>query len=652
MKHFITSAAAITTATLLFQGCAKNQEVAKPTSIKDIEQNKVLDRKKSLRVGYGSGNSFQVFIDENDRVNYICYKGSKNCNYYDIRKHSFKMTTDVKEDVIWMYKNSFSPDFSKNVKDVQCGRGSMTGWLVALPFIELKNHNKSNLKLCYNRFTKVDSMQIGTRIVSGMLTFGTSVVTAGNMHTRKFDEEEFRNAVVDSNLDKYQKELFKLSSKNRLKTGFDVVYIDSGDVEDSLEEVFDRIKYSKASRDGIILVDEDNKKILKTIVFSKYKSKNLIKNISNQIHDILAGVDSSSTKVDVSNSDILKYIPPRIKKPKLPKLPTLVKDEFETKKEFESRVLKAVQKREADIKALQKEYDLEVFSRNEYINSLEKSYENYLKTLAKKSSKLRDELEENIELLAKILFVQNLHGFDAKNFKYDAETQSMYFDIYSNKKYFYQSVVAKIPSDIAKQIKKEKSYKIEPSLEYKAGALVLKNFKVIEPKSKKEYEVRYTNINFKPTKLRVSVKTRSENIKDSQISKEFKAYKQQRSKLRDSSKKEIWYMDVVKRINARVPKWFSNPIQSKEIIAYAEGDSLSEAKATALKELAYMIKVRISSSYEVRKEISGLRSFKQMQRDIKTSTDVEFKADDYKVYKQDSMDGRWYVALVYKGDKK
>ena len=142
----------------------------------------------------------------------------------------------------------------------------------------------------------------------------------------------------------------------------------------------------------------------------------------------------------------------------------------------------------------------------------------------------------------------------------------------------------------------------------------------------------------------------NEYINDLVKSKQFKEYKQKNTKIVDISKKEIWYIDVVKRVNAKVPKWFSNPNLNTNRISYAHAESLKEAKDKALAELAFMRKVKVSSTFEVTKEFdSSLKSYSELKRTINTSTNVELGSNDYAVLKQEKIDGMWYVALIYKG---
>lgn len=644
----------------IFSGCMTKQEVLTPSTIEDIQSNKIIDRTKDIYITHKSlaRESYQAFVDKDNKLKYLCYQGNEDCNYYDENKHSYLMNNKPSEDIIWVYNDSFSPNFSKDTRNVQCGTGNMGGYFVLIPGIDLKDYDNLSPEVCNSRFTTLDSLQIGTRLVSGIVTLGSSLVTSGSMHTVKFDEEEFRNTIIETNLDSYQNELFEIAQKNNIKTGLEIIYLNTKDIfnlsffnplKQSLENAYIDLENNKSNSEGIIFIDENTKKIISTIIFKNFTSKSIMKNITSQVNKIYDDIAKESTKSLIKTDDIIKYIPPEIQKPSLPKVPKLSKDEFETKEQFKQRIQNAVKLREEQIKNIQKEYDLEVFERNEYIKNLQNSYNNFLVNNLVQNNTLLTQLNKNIQYLINLLFIANLEGFDAKDFVYDAEKQRLYFYVYSKKRYITQKVFANIEASIAKKIKIDGSYKITPKLEYINNSLILKTFYITELQSNNFYEVKYSNINFKPIKMQVQVKTLDENINSSDFEK-FQTFEQKKQKLIDNSKKEIWYIDTVERINAKIPKWFIEPIQTKDIISYANGESLQEAKAKALTDLAYMKKVQVTSSFELTKESNNsFKTFKDVKNDIKTSTDIKLSSNEYSVYKQEQIDGIWYVALKYKG---
>jgi predicted RNase H-like HicB family nuclease len=78
-------------------------------------------------------------------------------------------------------------------------------------------------------------------------------------------------------------------------------------------------------------------------------------------------------------------------------------------------------------------------------------------------------------------------------------------------------------------------------------------------------------------------------------------------------------------------------------------DTKEEAMQSARKELAYVVKTSISSSVEILNQDNTIRSYHDVKEHTTASTNVELKAGDYAVYKQDgSDDGKYYVALCYR----
>lgn len=634
---------------LVFQNCSTKQNNLSQKSFSHIKEKKIENLRDKIVIAekLNKYNSFQVFINDDNKISYICPKGQIACNYYNKNKHSYSINSSVEEDIIWLRKNSFSPDFDSNSEEIQCGRGSFSGFFLVFDNINMTNYNKKNPKLCFNRFTKLDSMQLGYRILSGFFTLGTSLFTTLDMHSVKFDKGEFEESILESNLNDLQKILFAKNKYINLNSGFDIIYLDASDMEDSLKDKYNEIKYSKSKKDALIFFDEKTNTVLSTLVLNEYKDNNLIKNISFQINQIIKDTQKSSKKSLISQKDMLIYIPKKINKPNIPAVPKLVKSEYEKKKSFEKRVLTAVKNREKIIYNLQTKYNLDVYERNEYIKNLELAFNEYKNNISNNNIELINELENNISLLSKILFIENISGFDANNFKYDAEEEKLYFSIFSKKEFFKQDVFATMPVDIAKNIKENKTFSIEAILEFKNNYLGLKGFKITEKTQDESFDVFYTNINFIPISESVRVVTKKENIKTSK-DKIFSKFKQDKSLITNKEEKEIWYIELVSNINSNVPKWFTNPDLNKTV-AYGQSSSLQEAKNKALVDLAYMKKVQITSSLEIKKtKNTSFKSFKEVQKTIKTSTDVQLNSGDYLIYKQENIDGIWYVALIYK----
>ena len=626
---------------ILISGCASTNK-----NILEIQKHKQNEIKKQIKISKNK-SGYKAYIDRNNNLKFICM--SNKCNYFSKKKHSYYYQTPEEEIVIFN-SQGYYPPISPNIRNIDCGTGSMLGWAsFVLKSYRIHNYSKDHPKACYSRFTKADSYAISERFVWGLATFMTSFITAWTLHTIKFDKEEFINAIYESNLETFRQKLINIDSIYHHINGIDVIYLEEGDIKDSLEDKYKLLLTDKSLKSGIIFLEKDTKRLLAIDIFDKYKNKTLLESISLQINDILNNIAKNNQYV-LKYKDILPYIPPKVKLPTIPPAKKIVKDEFETKAEFHKRVIELVRKREEKIRELQRQYSLAVFERNEYINNLQEAYKKYIEKEAEEKNKLLKEIKNNIPLLSKVLFLENISGYDANNFKYDAEEQKLYFTIYSNRNNFKQNVVSNIPAKIAKRIKLKHSFKIIPQISAEDNKLILKGFKILEISSNNMYEVAYTNKNYKPEMITLRIEGMKESIKK-EISTYFKKFKQTDMPIVDTSKKEIWYIDVVNTINAKIPKWFSQPVQNK-IIGYGEGKTLEEATANARKELAYMIKVKINSKFESVKQLNNFKSFNEVKESIKQATNIQLNADDYSIYRQEKIDGIWYVGLEYKSKTK
>ncbi len=620
-----------TAATLLLSACAAKT----PSNIVKIEQDKQKNLKKNIRIT-NSSNAYKAYINDDYELEYLCYRGDTNkCNY---KKDSLSF---------WVNNKGYYPPISPSTSGVQCGTGSLFGWLAIFPMkpFAIQNYTKKNSAICNSPFTTLDSTQIGERFFFGLITFMTPFVTGGTLHTVKFDKDEFTEAVYVSNIESFREKLFELTSSLNIEGGFDIIYLEKGDIDDNLEEKYEQLLSDRSKKAGMIFLEKESNRLLAVNVFSRYNDKDLITSISLQIQDLLKGI-AKNDQYTLTYDDITPYIPEEVKLPKIPPVPTLQKDEFETKSEFEQRVKDAVASREKLIRELQRKYSLDVYERNTYIDNLQKSYELYLQQTAQNKNNLLKELEDSLAMLSKVLFLENTSGYEAKNFKYDAETQKLYFTIYSQNRGFEQEVVASVPSSTAKQIKHQKSFKIIPNIDASANKLSLLGFEILETSSNESFPTAYTNINYKPQEIKVAVLSNKENI-DKKLSNYFKRYKQKDNPIVDTSKKEIWYIDIAKNINAKVPKWFSNPASKNKIIGYGEGRTLQEAKANARADLSFMVKVKVNTVFENTSNINNFKSFNEVKEQTKQSSDIELSYNDYKVYKQDNVDSKWYVGLEY-----
>lgn len=640
MRNYKQLAVSISILPFLISGCTSTNK-----NIQIMEKQKQYKSKENINISSDIG--YKAYLDSDNNLKYICMNDNKSgCGYYSHYKHSYKSGTPD-EEFILINKDGYYPPISPNMQGVQCGAGSLFGWLAVFgmePF-GIENYSQKNPKSCYSKFTKVDSTQIGDRIAFGLLTFMTPFVTGGTMHTNKFNKEGFIDSIYISNIETFRKQLLDVASTYNLQGGIDIIYLKQGSIDDNLEDKYNSLLKDKSLKAGVLFMEEDTNRLLAINIFDKFKNKDVLESISLQIEDILSNISKNNQYI-LKYEDIVSYIPKEIPLPAIPSVEKLTKDEFETKKNFNNRVIVQVKKRENKIRSLQRQYSLDVFERNAYINNLQESYKNYIEYKAEEKNKMLHEIKENLPLLSKVLFMENISGYDANNFKYDAEEKKLYFTIYSRQKKFKQDVVSVIPPEIAKKIKMKQSFKIIPQIESTQSQLTLRSFDILETESNSLYKINYTNVNFKPESITLRVTGMKESMKQ-EISTYFQRFKQKDSSIIDTSKKEIWYIDIVKNINAKIPKWFINPSLDGKTIGYGEGKTLAEAKINARMELAFMKKVNVNSNLEISKEINNLKSFSEVKQSVKQDTSVKLEANEYKLYKQEMVDGIWYVGFEY-----
>lgn len=619
----------------LYSGCSTKL----PVGITKIEKNKHNSLKKNIHISGAAHKGFQAYINDEDQIKYLCSAKSSNaCGY----SRDFS-----KGDVFWINTQGYYPSISPQTKGVQCGKGSLYGYfaILMMPPVGIADYTHKNSTICNNRFTQLDSSQVAVRIIFGLFMFGTPLITGGTMHTMKFDAEKFKDAIFVTNIESFKKQLFEISSQYDVAEGFDIVYLEQDNIHENLQNKYEFLLKDHSKKSGVIFLEKDTNKLLGINVFKKYENENLIQSISLQIEDLLQNI-ANENKYTLRYDEVMKYIPVDIPLPPIPKVPQLIKDEFEKKSNFLKRVQIAVEQREFLIRNLQRKYSLDVFERNNYIQMLQDSYKFYLEQKTENKNKFLVSLKADIPWLLKVLFLENTSGYQAKDFKYNAETEKLYFQIYSQKQNFNQEVVAEIPSAIAKQIKIDNTFKVIPEIQATENKIQLLGFHILETQSDKSFDTKYTNIDFKPEEVSVRVTGMKESLQE-EISDHFKQYIQKELPIVDTSKKEIWYIDIAKNINAKIPPWFSTPQNNHKVIGYGEGKNLTEAKSNARNDLAYMVKVKINTSYSNTQSVNNFASFSETKEKTLQSSDVQLSSNDYKIFKQDSVEGRWYVGLEY-----
>lgn len=144
MGYYKTILLSLGLSSFLLSGCASNNE-ALSTNITTIEKSKREQLKDKINVGVSGSQNFKAYVDSDDyRLKYLCYNNNeKLCNYYDAKKHSYTNGA-VDEEQFYIYPSGYAPLFSPSTRNVQCGTGSLAGWLAVFmvePF-GMADHNK------------------------------------------------------------------------------------------------------------------------------------------------------------------------------------------------------------------------------------------------------------------------------------------------------------------------------------------------------------------------------------------------------------------------------------------------------------------------------------------------------------------------------
>lgn len=622
-------------AVFLTTGCSSKE----PIGIEKIEENKVVGKNNNITIGGHGGREFKIYLGDDNKIKYVCPSQDINSCGYE---------AGSREDFFWLNSDgSYFPGFTPRGKGVTCGTGSLYGYLALFmvkPF-GVEDHSAKNPEICYSRFSKLDSTMIGPRVIFGLLTFGTPLISGGNMHTRVFDDVTFKQALSEANIESLKPHLRGQTGSQPLEGGLDFVYLSQDSITDDIEEKCNSILEDSSKKAGVVFMDKEKNRVLGASVFSEYKDEPVTQLISSQIQELIKNASGENEYI-LKNEDIAPYIPVEVAFPEIPAVPKLLKDEFETKAEFGKRVEAAVRERERQIRGIQRQYSLDVFERNSYIDNLQNSFKAYLEKEVEKKNGMVVSIKNNIPLLSKLLFLENVSGYNAKDFRYNAEEQKLYFNIYSGRNGFSQEVVSEMPAASAKEIKNSGKFRIIPDVEAKEGAIVLSGFRILDLASDKKFETKYTNMAYIPEVVSVSIVGEKEGFK-AEASNQFQQYKQKDMPIVDTSSQEIWYVDVANTINAKVPKWFSEPSTDRKIIGYGEGTSLADAKSSARSDLSFMIKVKVNTVLTKTQGTNDFRSFSETKEQTKQSSVIELGPNSYKLFRQESADGRWYVALEY-----
>ena len=197
--------------------------------------------------------------------------------------------------------------------------------------------------------------------------------------------------------------------------------------------------------------------------------------------------------------------PAKPEKPSLPEAQKLIKGKYEKTVAFEERVEVAKKERIKHINALEESYAKEVKIYNAEIKKLTDEYNN---TLAIK--------QKNIEAI-KFLALQKayiaVYGKPhLKNLKYDADSETFYADVQSQRGAFNEKVTINVPLINAKDFEKSvEDLQLEVAFDYTNDKLLFKNISV-EKSNDEKYVAMLSDVNYKPQQISVAVNNGALNL--------------------------------------------------------------------------------------------------------------------------------------------
>ncbi len=249
---------------------------------------------------------------------------------------------------------------------------------------------------------------------------------------------------------------------------------------------------SASELDGLALKSKaikNNKKVFNH-EYSQKPFTTIAKSIQSQIDAYLT-----------PRSPMTLIIPPEIAKPALPPVATLVKDEFESKAEFASRVERVMAERAKSIETLQSHYRHDVEARNQEVERLKKLYAEDLTKIAKEQEAKKQAIPEKLREFSAIALQNVMGALTLKKANYDAETKVMYVDISATNANWSKKVALPISDKAVAKSLKENLATADAIAEFELvdNNFVLKSIKI------NETIATLTDTDFRPETVKVAI---------------------------------------------------------------------------------------------------------------------------------------------------
>jgi hypothetical protein len=427
----------------------------------------------------GSANAFDVKIQDKGPLKAFIYLKDKKVT--EIRQQ-YRQPQEGEEAVKYYGNNSFGHTFSK--LKATCGF-----------YTSGSRANDYDKNLCDSKFSESSVIgEFGGRVIITAMTAGIATAVLGTLHHVTYNPIRLKEYIADSNFGAYSQ---------LLSEGQNFVVISGFDYEKFIDQ-------NKLKTNGALALTKTN-----AVLYDVKTRKNLFINPQKSPQELVNEWMGNLLK---PREPKVVLLPKEIEKPILPKMPLLVKDEFETKAEFEARVNKSAAEREAVIAALQQKYRKDVEDRNIEVDRLKKAYQDEIAQINSEQDAKKEKMAPTIEHYTKLALLFSVGRPNISNPAYDAESQTMYVNFETNKG--ASKVAFKIKPQEAKELKnKFDKTAVEARYEYLGSSFALKEIEIAFDGNR--YLAALTDNDFKPETIKVKLEDKKVEFDSDRQAKMF-----------------------------------------------------------------------------------------------------------------------------------
>lgn len=522
-------------------------------------------------------------------------------------------------------------------KETECGRGNAIGWPALLyPPMLFEKHDGF---LCHYPFTRLTGVDLGKRAVIGMLTYGTSFVTAGTLHTVAFDPKAFKDMTERSGLVRMRKQIdLVMQNAARYETAkIAVLQTTPETMEKDIDALIDRLVRHKERDDALVVVDEKEKVMmafapLETTLNPSTDLRRFFDRLSDTT--LIQGADHTVTEAIRRSLPPLPHYTP-------PPTPTLVKGPYETKKAFLKRVEKAKNtwQQEADKRYESYKKALEAYKRT--LARLDRKLKSSRHGLARRWRAFQTAFYKNYAPLAKLAIVLRTTPARIEDPRYDPDAKRLYLRIcQANKTGCGRYVTQKVEAAMAKRIIEKSDYTLTPRLNIQKNRIERIGW-MLESGGERRV-LTPTQTRFEPIEMAVRIPT----ARPAFASENLGALRRSKIRYANAVKIRRWVVKTLDPAKIELPEWFAHP--DKSLAGYGMGADKAEALAEALHNLSLMLGARIQSEsrYMTQMDQNELRRRLNVTRQIVRS-DHPLPKGAWRIDKEAFKNGWWFVKVVY-----